>query len=512
MKLKRVAAFILCGTMVSTALTGCGKKQTGAGEGEKLDLSIHMHFFNYCIFNDEWPVFKVAAEKTGVSLHGTAVETVSDSGQAFSTMLADKKLPDIIHYQRTKLKEIGEEGALIPLEDLIEEHAPNIKKFFDASPAAKAAATSSDGHIYCIPGTLAPVGSGALPSVGFFIRQDWLDKLGLSVPKTVDEYYNVLKAFKERDPNGNGKADEIPYFKRSTTVQDLYQLFGASYGDYINENDMIADGKVQEEYKNAVKELAKWYKEGLIDPEIFSRGNQAREQLLSSNIGGSTHDWFSSTAAYNDMYKDVGINFVPIAPPADVNGVVKEVTSRSAVHSLAWGISKDNEHPERTIKYFDWWLTEEGIKLHSNGVEGLHYDMIDGKLVFKDEVKNADGGVPGYLRNQGVVEMGTVTTLDAELAGMNELAIAGFNEYNENGYIKEPMPTLSYNQQEQDVINANSTNLSTYQMEMEQKWILGSLDVDATWDEYVAQCKAMKLDDVVAAKNSAYQRYKESIN
>ena len=159
------------------------------------------------------------------------------------------------------------------------------------------AATAADGHIYYIPGTLAPIGSGNVPSEAFFIRQDWLDKLGLKVPATVDEYYEVLKAFKTQDPNGNGQADEIPYFDRAGTINDLYQLFAAHADYYINDQGQYVNGRTEDAYKNAVKELAKWYREGLIDPEIFTRGQQAREQLLSSNIGGATHDWISSTTS-----------------------------------------------------------------------------------------------------------------------------------------------------------------------------------------------------------------------
>lgn len=508
---KKITAMTLSGILALGALSGCGeKKQTAGGDNEAVEMTMHMHFFGYCVFDDEWPVFQEAAKRTGVSIKGTAVETVSDSAQAFSTMLADKKLPDIIHYQTSELNEIGPDGALIPLDDLIEEHAPNIKKFFEDAPEAKAAATAGDGHIYSIPGTLAPVGSKGLPSQGFFIRQDWLDKLGLETPKTVDEFYNVLKAFRDKDPNGNGKQDEIPYFDREGIASNLYQLFGARTGAFADAEGKIVDGRITEEYKNAIREVAKWYKEGLVDPEIFTRGQQSREQLLSTNLGGSTHDWFSSTASYNDKYPEVGLEFITMLPPADINGVVKEDIGRSLLHGLAWGISKDNADPVRTIKYFDWWLSEEGIALKSNGIEGVHYNMVDGQLVFTDEVMNADGGAPGYMRNQGCVEIGSITTLDCELAGMNQIGKDGFNSYNEAGIITEPMPILSYSQEELDVKNQFETNVNTYAKEQEQKWIMGAEDVDATWDAYVAQLKTMGIDDLTTAAQSAYDRYLES--
>ena len=102
-------------------------------------------------------------------------------------------------------------------------------------------------------------------------------------------------------------------------------------------------GKTEEAYKNAMRELLKWYKEGLIDQEIYSRGSESREWLLGENLGGSTHDWFMSTGTYN-RYADTieGFEWVAIAPPADVNGVVKETFARQELRETGWAISIDN--------------------------------------------------------------------------------------------------------------------------------------------------------------------------
>lgn len=512
-KMKKALALALAGVMMASALTGCGKQETAGGDTGDLELTLHMHFFGYCVYDDNWPVFKEAAKKTGVTLKGTAVETVSDSGQAYSTMLADKKLPDIIHYVGTDLLKSGMDGALIPLEDLIDQYAPHIKAFFEKCPEARVAATAADGHIYYIPGTLAPIGSGNVPSEAFFIRQDWLDKLGLKAPTTVDEYYEVLKAFKTQDPNGNGQADEIPYFDRAGTINDLYQLFAAHADYYINDQGQYVNGRTEDAYKTAVKELAKWYKEGLIDPEIFTRGQQAREQLLSSNIGGATHDWISSTTSYNDKYPEVaGLNFTPIAPPADKNGVVKEALGRSLLHGLGWGISKDNKHVERTMEYFDFWFTDEGSILSSYGIEGEDYTVENGEYKFTDTVLKADGGVPNYLRNIGAaVEIGSERQLGSELAGMNDMGKKAFEEYQQNNWVQDQLPILSYTQEQQDVLTANKTNLDTYCKEQEQKWIMGAEDVDANWDQYLATLKTMGNEDILRVYNEAYQSYETAL-
>lgn len=501
--LKKVLATGLALAVSASALTGCGgKKETAATEDAK-ELTMFMHFFGICVYNENWPIFKKAAEITGVTLKGVASESNSSSDQAWTTMMASKPLPDIIHGTSKNLDDLGRMGGLIPLEDLIDKYAPNIKKLFEEHPEARNQALCSDGHIYFIPGSLSGIDQEAVTSKGFFIRTDWLKKLGLEAPKTVDEMYTVLKAFKEKDPNGNGQADEIPYFVRQEGVTDLFQLFGAYYSWHDNKDGTVSYGRVDEEYKNAIRELAKWYKEGLIDKEIYSRGTQARQQLLSQDNGGMTHDWISSTAKMGETYN---IGWDVILPPADVNGVVKEVRSRSPFHGLGWGISKDNKHIEQTMKYFDFWMSEEGRTLNSFGVEGIHYNVVDGKKVFTDEVLNSADGVPTYMRNQGQVEIGTIGSIDAEYQGMTEAGKKGFDLYQNSGVVRAEGIDVSFTEEENEKRASIISNIDTYVSEMEQKWILGTSNVDADWDTYVKTIKDFGYDELYKIYNTAHKR------
>ena len=504
---KKILATVLATAIACTTLAGCGKKSAKI-DGDTTELTMHMHFFGYCVYDEDWPIFKKAAELTGVTLKGTASESISDSDQAWNTMLASKVLPDIIHGTSGKLNDLGGMGGLIPLEDLIDQYAPNVKKFFEDCPEAKLAATNSDGHIYFIPGSLSGVDKEAVPSKGWYIRTDWLDKLGLKAPTTVDEMYKVLTAFKTQDPNGNGKADEIPYFNRQEAIQDLYQLFGAYYNWHVNEDGKVVHGKTEESYKNAVREIAKWYKEGLIDSEAYTRGQQTREQLLSQNLGGMTHDWFSSTGKYYDTYKDTieGFKWEPIMPPADINGEVKEVRSRSILHGEGWGISKDNKHIETTMKYFDFWMSEEGRNLNAYGVEGLHYNIVNGEKQLTDAVLNSPDGAPTYMRNQGQVEIGTVGSIAAEVQAMNEISRNGFNAYDEAGICKKEWSLYGQTEEESDAVSDISTNVNTYMKEMEQKWILGTSDVDKDWDTYIKTLNDMGYPKMEKIYNDVYQR------
>lgn len=153
--------------------------------------------------------WKVIEEKTGIDLEWQIVQ-VEGKDQQFNLLMAAGDLPDIVSYYEgkggfTTIGRFGEEGAFLPLEDLIAENAPNLKKIILDDPLVREAVTAQDGHIYVVP-MMAAIKAAR----GWFLRYDWLDKLGLDVPETIDELYTVLKAFKTQDPNGNGKADEIP--------------------------------------------------------------------------------------------------------------------------------------------------------------------------------------------------------------------------------------------------------------------------------------------------------------
>lgn len=499
-----LAAILVCGSMA-----GCDEKKNAAKtSSEQTNLSVFMHFMGYCVYDDDWPIFKKAAEITGVTLKGTASETVSDSSQAFNAMLASKTLPDIIHGGYAKLNEIGKEGVLIPLEDLIDKYAPHVKELFEKYPEFKKRATADDGHIYFMPGSLSGLDISALPSTGWFIRQDWLDKLGMKQPTNIDELVAVWTAFRNNDPNGNGVKDEIPFFARVEGLNPLFNLFDTQQSGFRSENGKIVYAPVTEKFKTAVKEIVKWYDAGLIDEEIFTRGNSSREQLLGGNMGGSCHDWFSSTGAYSAKYAEQipGINFIPMAPPANVNGEVMECASRTPIHGYGWGISKDNKSPEKTMEYFDFWYTDEGKDLISYGVEGVHYNVVDGKKVLTDTVLKAEDGAPTFMRKNGQVEIGAVRDFDAEYQAMGKEAKVGFDLYMDNGYCRPTVEFAEFTEKENAVKEKYATDINTYAEEQRQKWVMGAEDVDSTWDNYVATLESMHLDELTKIYQAAYDR------
>jgi|TARA_B100001105_G_scaffold240319_1_gene218875 putative aldouronate transport system substrate-binding protein len=519
LKITATAALIFTGTaFVNTALA--------AGEhmivSAPLELTIQMNHKRYPVYNEQWPVEIQARKMTGIHLINDTVGANlrgGDSGgasgktEALNLMLATGTIPDIVGSSKIKdfVNQYGPEGAFLPLNDLIEEHAPNLKAFFEDRPEIASAISAADGNMYYIP--YLPDGKYGR---AYFMRYDWLDNLNLELPENVAELEEVLRAFKTQDPNGNGLADEVPFFARQwPEVLRLVTLWdGRSSGSDTYHDFMVNDGELQhpyagEGYRDGIAGVARWYEEGLIDAEVFTRGSSSREYLLSENLGGMTHDWFASTSGYNRLSSKIdGFAFKAFAPPASISGKRIAEHRRIPIKPDGWAIGYTNEHPVETIKYFDFWFSEEGRRLANFGVEGQQYEMVDGEPIFTDAFLNNDMPVNNQLYGVGaqLQARGYFQDYNYEKQWSNEFALEGIALYDEGDYLIDQFLGVAFNVEEQKVYNRLWGSVLDYMLERQQSWILGNGNVMEDWDDYIKQLNKLGLDDVLGVMQSAYNR------
>jgi len=520
MRLKSLVCLLAATTLLAGALAGCGgssPKESASVEAAQPDsehpylasakplkLTVHMGTKDSGVFKNDWPIFVKAADMTNVSLEGTLPATVSDFSETFSIVMASGKLPDIMQALSKDFLQFGPEGAFLPLNDLIDQNAPHLKKFLEDNPDVKSAASDNDGKIWFIPF----IADGEAEK-GWFIRKDWLEKLGLAEPKSVDELHDVLTAFVNKDPNGNGKKDEIGFFHRNTSIgiEGLMALWNA-YPSYRAFDNKVIYGPLEKEYGDAMTNMAKWYKEGLIDKEIFTRGGKARDILLADDTGGLTHDFFASTGNYNEQLesKIPGFRFDPMLPPADISGVVKEPSKRDRAKNYGWGISHSNPDPVATIKYFDFWFTEEGRRMANFGIEGDTYTMVDGKPIFTDKVLKSDKAPVDVIRETGAQSnFGFQQDYFYEEQWTLPLATEGINLYKEKNVFMDKYPVLKFTAEEQKEIQKISPKVETYVSETTQQWILGAKPVDhAAFAKELEKLGARRLVEI---NQAAYDRY-----
>lgn len=541
--MKRALSLSLAMALMAGTLTGCGgqteTKETtaksevetkteatttaGAGSSENVETEasylcaedpITLTFFNIfdnITFDPSWQVFQEAAKLTNVSLESSVSKSSSDEVAAFNLMISSGKLADLISYKSlSELEKLGMDGALLPLNDLIAEHAPNLQKAMDENPDLKKIATAVDGNIYVIP----KIQTVAVAE-GDFIRMDWLEKLDLEVPNTVDELYEVFTAFRNEDPNGNGIKDEIPMLSRQGNkhFDDVLNLWDAHQDFYVRDGK-ITFGPMEEEFHLAMTNAIKWYEEGLIDPEYFTRGSNSRDVLLGADQGGYCNDWFGSNAEYNDKLADTihGFSFMPIAPVENQKG--NRVAHTSRVGNPGWAISATCEDPVAAIKYMDFWFTEVGSKLVNFGIEGVTYTEENGEITYTDAIMKSDKTALSELRGYGVqYRIGMIQDYAYEEAWSNEIAAAGNAMYEENGYVYTPIPELNgelalkYVEEDANEYKKIMAGITPYVAEMIQKWVLGSADFESTYPKFIESLKDKGIERAIEINQIAYDVY-----
>ncbi len=513
-------AFAIClaTTLISNAATAADSSQSTnlpPITTKPITLDIHFHYHERKTqYNNDWPVEKRASELTGISLNNVTTSGFDTGNESFNLMRANGDWPDIVGGTnlRAKFNQYGPLGEFLPLNDLIDQHAPNIRAFFEDKQDLIKSISAPDGNLYHIP--YVPDGKFGR---AYFIRKDWLDKLALPVPQTVDDVYNVLTAFLNEDPNGNGIKDEIPFFVRDfeelvrlVTLWDARTSGTDSWHDFYVSDNTVHHGYVKEEYRHGITQLAKWYAEGLIDKDVgTANSGDIRTQRLSKNQGGMTHDWFASTASFNDkLAADIkGFSFIPFAPPKSVSGKRIEEHRRTSVKPDGWAITKNNKRVVETIKYFDFWFSSAGRRLANFGVEGEHYTLVDGQPVFTDEMLNGDVPVNTKLWSIGAqVPRGFHQDYAYERQWTNEIALAGIDLYEAGNYLLKPFYGINLNAEETDTFDFYWNTLLTYMLERQEEWILGTRDINKDWDTYLVQLEKLGISKVMQIMQTAYNR------
>ncbi|MFI7065055.1 ABC transporter substrate-binding protein [Kribbella sp. NPDC050124] len=431
-------------------------------------------------------------------------------------LLASGDLPDAFYntgFTDADIATYGANGTLIPLENLIGKYAPNLKKIFEKRPEIKAAVTASDGHIYTLPAS-EELGIGAVP---FFwsVNKSWLAKLGLAMPTTIDEYHQVLQAFKTKDPNGNGKADEIPLsFIGGWWCADVGDLFAALSGMPDNpDHRIVREDKVihtasQPQYRDAIAKLHQWYTEGLIDPEAFT---QTDTQYLAK---GKSKDPVLGSFVWWETEEVVGAartrDYTLMGPLEGPSGRLVGRANGGDYARDAFAITRVNKHPEATMRWVDrlydplmsaqvaWGPIGEGLQKNSAGVLVSLPDKA-GESAGERKQRIAPGGPRVILKE----DFQKVVAPEPRAAQRQQDLERSYLPYAE----KQSYPLVFFTQEELQRIGEIDTELKALVDERRAGWIVRG-GVEKDWDGYVQQLKSAGLDEYVDLYQKAYDRYR----
>lgn len=294
-----------------------------------------------------------------------------------NTLIASGSAPDLIwEYERPYIAQLANQGAIQPLDQYIEKYSTSYKKYLNENPELKPYLTVN-GKIYAIS---SKRGVESVANAGMWIRQDWLDKLGLKAPTTVEEFIKVAKAFKDGDPDGNGKADTVPIVFNTNGGVVLRNLFTAhAGGQWYLEGDKLQLGRVGDRYMASLDFQKQLYDQGLLDQEyITDKNGQRATQLWTTGKSGIFLGNWDMENMFKDLKKnDPNAKMTALEPFATQYG--KTGLLQSAIPSIMVGFNSNMKEDkiEAAIKFLDWMI-ETGWKPLKFGEENVHHKLVNG--------------------------------------------------------------------------------------------------------------------------------------
>lgn len=397
----------------------------------------------------------------------------------------------------------AQQGIVIPLNDLIDKHMPNLKKLLDERDLWKNI-TSGDGKVYAFPQVNDP--GIAAPSA--FINGSWLKAVGKNLPATVDEYLDVLRAFRDNDPNGNGEKDEYPLYLPAGGVDILMPYFGIAMDWNTMSMYNVAAGEItyvptSEQFKNFLSVMRTMYTEKLINQDCFTASWD------SLNAMGATKDvlgGFPSWGAYLHVGAEKDENFPMLMP---LMGKTFPVSNGLFYGGLV--MTDKCAKPEVIAAWSDYLYTEEGGRLAWMGVEGETY-TIDDKGTYHWNTDGTYGTDMTSIRaKQGLFGNKPVPVKSPALFNEGQANLEELFLYKERvkitAYGADYFPALAWTDEE---IKEKSTLIATinpYFQQYEAKVITGELDLNASWDEYLKTMDDMGLARLKEIDKAAFDRW-----
>ncbi len=458
--------------------------------------------------------------------------------EKLNIILASGSYPDVISDGMNALRQAQygmQQHILIDQNELIDTYMTELQRLFDEKPALRAYSTSADGCMYALP----ELNEGGWMQNGnnIIINQSWMDDLGLEMPTDLNEFKDVLKAFKENDCNGNGDAnDEVPlytllnlvgYNSANTGLQHFIGAFGVNVT--TNYYDADENGKVfftgtTEEYKNAVKWLRELAAEGLL-----------------STLGFSS-DWDTFLAAFNQepfVYGCFGIweigdgftspngpiEYEFLAPLKGLNGEdpVFGINQYPGYNPSKWAITIDCKKPYLLARYGDYYYQKDvSLTCIEGAIDGpnprlvpctvcnngralmVNTDVPEGQTILQFRDQNFAAWFPWGVTRAYYDERLHLHFTDRKVQHID-------NDLKPYADTSAVPGTLMFTVEEAELVNQIQSDIRDYCNRRGVEWVSGQGDIDADWDSYIAELKAMRVDEYINAVQAAYDRFQQTM-
>lgn len=458
-------------------------------------------------------VYQKLEELTNVHIEFTHPAQGSEAEQ-FNLMLSSGKYPDMIsnannNYKGGSSKGVSD-GVYLKMNDLIEQYAPNYKALRESNPEIARETIGADGVLSVI----WPIAKMENPCwQGPVLRKDWLDETGLAVPETIDEWDAVLRAMKEKHPKGtplvvalSGK--DVCNFKSSGT--DAHGCFVGAYnvGPYFYlDGTKVKYGPMEQNFKEYLTTMNRWYEAGLIDKDFPARDNAATDSMFASGEIGAI---VRSIDTADALLKSQNAEWVVAPYPTLKKGETAQFRAKDwSTTAGEVAVSTQCKNPDVAVAWLDFAYSEVGEMLFNFGVEGKTYQMEEGKPVFTDVMLNNPDMAPEaalfkYKMDKGAFLRWGAYSNPTSLKNKKVMDAKIF--WTEKTGDDLILPPISLTTEESTKAANILSAANVYRQEMVLKFIMGIEPLDK-FDDYVTQLKSMDIDGAIALYQSAYDRF-----
>lgn len=442
---------------------------------------------------------------------------VGQEQEQFNIMIASGDLPDLVmgffHTYSGGPSQAIKDGLIIDPAPYLEENAPNLMKIIAEDPMVAKMMKNDDGEFVGFGSRISTdyeYGNG-VAMVGPQIRKDLLDKLGLPIPVTIDDWTHTLRAFKENFPELEaplGWAPQVITAQFPSAAFDVPAAYVEATNDFMIKDGTVRYSAIEPGYKDYLALMNLWYEEGLLHRD-FATHNYSEHVLplmQSGKLGAAPMHLFWYGSILPNMAPGVELTNTPLP--------VKEAGQQLHIRmDYGWGVRTDmakyittvNKHPAETVKFIDYLYSDEGMMLVNWGIEGVSYEYVNGEPKFteeyaKDIAKNGAFYSPNPMKHR-------VDRRQDRSQYPHPVQHEAWELWGQADASYKLPPGIFATSEEQAVNTKVLTDANTYRDEMFLKFVMGVEPIDK-FDDFVAQIKAFGIDQVTANMDAAIARLK----